>query len=618
MPWENIGSVNTGQVPQDGEWIEFCERLAIRYLLFVCGDPPAYTTLDIMTHDHELGSYTSIGLWYEFEEPREYFHKCEDALDVLNDSIAWEDLKEHYENSLAEDDDDGDDDSEYFDDYENAEHEESALQDSNDAGVDMDSIPSPGSRSDDFPIDDFAQVGAMLLIEAIAAEDEYLPEDFYAQMKAEWGEVIDPHWDGIFTQSLKVRNEWLNRLRRKRRGDSVIHEYSWELTDDEVVEISGEEAGDDEEIEDIQNQLREVQISLAEIEDRRREAAQELRDSQQKIARALEQIANGDRLEKVVLGESSQASPAIHSDIDELGFYSQVYRTVESKMPNMASAEQVRAILSPENGILKEELEWLDIDSFLYENPHPSRDQVLDYIRGHNLKLEEVQLGTPENPRAHFQDKAFHLPGGENYREFVLTMPEQIEPYEPDQIHFTTEGGGTAIVWARFDERDSGSTLHVAEIQSKRHQDGRGRGYRNKDETDAPLSADVPYAPYKNSNAWSMLMFKRILRYAVENSYERITWDTGETQAERYGLDEAGRRGMKAFYDEQLVNSVNKLVRRWDSQVVKANSLNGWTIDAGIKGQIPVHSVSITNEMRGIVMDEGISLFSVLSLDERI
>ena len=44
----------------------------------------------------------------------------------------------------------------------------------------------------------------------------------------------------------------------------------------------------------------------------------------------------------------------------------------------------------------------------------------------------------------------------------------------------------------------------------------------------------VPDAPFKTT--WPELSLKRMIRYAAENGYDRITWDTGETSAERYDL----------------------------------------------------------------------------------
>ncbi len=81
----------------------------------------------------------------------------------------------------------------------------------------------------------------------------------------------------------------------------------------------------------------------------------------------------------------------------------------------------------------------------------------------------------------------YQEPGGKDYREIVLTLPPvdgrtQTEPYKPDSMHFTDEGGGTAIAWIRFNTRtdaQGNKVLYIEEIQSKRHQDGREKGYKS-------------------------------------------------------------------------------------------------------------------------------------------
>ena len=44
----------------------------------------------------------------------------------------------------------------------------------------------------------------------------------------------------------------------------------------------------------------------------------------------------------------------------------------------------------------------------------------------------------------------------------------------------------------------------------------------------------IPDAPFKTS--WPELAFKRALRFAAEHGYDRLSWDTGETNADRYDL----------------------------------------------------------------------------------
>ena len=112
--------------------------------------------------------------------------------------------------------------------------------------------------------------------------------------------------------------------------------------------------------------------------------------------------------------------------------------------------------------------------------------------------------------------------------------------------------------------------LVIDEIQSKRHQDGREKGYRRsiRAERDAVAKIwsdsgrtddnaykrlqalnqelrnweehgqwkdnKVPAAPFEKN--WQDLCMKRMLRYAAENGYDRVAWLNGEQQADRYDL----------------------------------------------------------------------------------
>ena len=50
------------------------------------------------------------------------------------------------------------------------------------------------------------------------------------------------------------------------------------------------------------------------------------------------------------------------------------------------------------------------------------------------------------------------------------------------------------------------------------------------------VSGLVPDAPFKTS--WHELAMKRLIRYAVDNGYDAISWTTGDTQFKRYGSSE--------------------------------------------------------------------------------
>jgi hypothetical protein len=66
MPWESIGSTDTGNMPDYETWILFSLKLAKKHIEFVCGSPPPGSTLDIMPN------YSELVVFYEYFEPSEY------------------------------------------------------------------------------------------------------------------------------------------------------------------------------------------------------------------------------------------------------------------------------------------------------------------------------------------------------------------------------------------------------------------------------------------------------------------------------------------------------------------------------------------------------------------
>jgi hypothetical protein len=176
----------------------------------------------------------------------------------------------------------------------------------------------------------------------------------------------------------------------------------------------------------------------------------------------------------------------------------------------------------------------------------------------------------------------YQLPGGENYREVVLTS-DTANPYTSS--HYTHIENYVAHM--RLNDRtatDGRNGLFIEEIQSDRHQQSREKGYgadwskvpvykysdlvskgvfpsemhiESKPGTYSLVSADgatletsssleklkseydrkigsIPDAPFRKD--WSLQMFKRALRDAVASDKKWIGWTTGDTQAARYDL----------------------------------------------------------------------------------
>lgn len=237
--------------------------------------------------------------------------------------------------------------------------------------------------------------------------------------------------------------------------------------------------------------------------------------------------------------------------------------------------------------------------------------------------------------------------GLENKKEIALVVPT-IEPYnQSDEIHFGDAGDGRAVAWVRFGDVNidesiiqlnefekkmedkygvkgrslrhvvneeekaeinrlmklpsnvTSKVLVIDEIQSKRHQDGREKGYRrdilgevglskvslpdgryrfvdvngnimarNDNEVgkhDNDFNADYSKPTKEQQNAiseynrtthslnglsieessvpdapfdknWYELAMKRMLRYAAENGYDKVAWTTGKQQSDRYNM----------------------------------------------------------------------------------
>lgn len=149
------------------------------------------------------------------------------------------------------------------------------------------------------------------------------------------------------------------------------------------------------------------------------------------------------------------------------------------------------------------------------------------------------------------------------------------DSYRRDARHFESGNVFHSSHWnepnilahVRFNERtdqEGKRVLFIEEIQSDWHQEGRRKGYSrqtfaaydakgsHKGTFDTREDAEkaiegkpgwfiepfrvvgVPNAPFKTT--WPELAFKRMLRWAAENGFDRIAWTTGEQQAERYDL----------------------------------------------------------------------------------
>jgi hypothetical protein len=345
-------------------------------------------------------------------------------------------------------------------------------------------------------------------------------------------------------------------------------------------------------------------------------------------------------------------------------FYSGLTRAVDRMVQNKAPAPEWSRIIDSLPGVKREEIEWSGIKDWLAgQRGVVTRQQIVDQLRANEVQLKEINKGPVGGTRSdeelyerardlasddgqYFGDLAswekdhylrraaqepypstkfeeYTLPGGKNYREMLLTLPEKNTPlnwttrhnqeetdYAGHEMRDVLDAHGfvratlpadevadymrreakisgdlktqnfrsghwdepNVLAHIRFDDRtgpDGEKVLHIAEVQSDWHQKGRKEGYDlpgmgeewavykdnrriaeqltraeaqriatetggHADQTGFSRRGGVPNAPFKAS--WHELAMKRMLRYAVDNGYDRISWDTGATNAERYDL----------------------------------------------------------------------------------
>ena len=80
----------------------------------------------------------------------------------------------------------------------------------------------------------------------------------------------------------------------------------------------------------------------------------------------------------------------------------------------------------------EDEVEWSGVEDWLRSKggTKVTKGEVLDYMKANEVQVEEIEKGKDRSTLGQFVDiedetkfSQYTLPGGENYRELLLTMP---------------------------------------------------------------------------------------------------------------------------------------------------------------------------------------------------
>ena len=169
--------------------------------------------------------------------------------------------------------------------------------------------------------------------------------------------------------------------------------------------------------------------------------------------------------------EPTPKTPAESPSYALKGFYRPDVKAVETAPQQKATAGQWLSLLNKAPGAKR----WLDLTGFddwiNSQKGSVSREDVLDFMRAHDVEVEERTLEKPK-----FAD--YVVPQGENYREMLITLPELSRKGYASK-HF----GADEVLHLRVDDRSVpgvGRVLFLNELQSDIHQAGRTEGYRSR------------------------------------------------------------------------------------------------------------------------------------------
>ncbi|MBR23375.1 MAG: hypothetical protein CMF57_13215, partial [Leifsonia sp.] len=177
-------------------------------------------------------------------------------------------------------------------------------------------------------------------------------------------------------------------------------------------------------------------------------------------------------------------------------------------------------------------------------------------------KLRQRGIGGPA------QYGEWTLPGGENYREYLITLPVTGDAFTDG--HFG-DVAPNVLVHARVKDRvgpNGEKILFIEEIQDDWAKEGREKGYGaglSEEEMEELASLEQKYRsvprpsrlrrfipilqrikqlqakstqppdrPFKASGASSMLALKRMIAKAAKEGYDSVAWTTGKIQVDRY------------------------------------------------------------------------------------
>lgn len=390
--------------------------------------------------------------------------------------------------------------------------------------------------------------------------------------------------------------------------------------------------------------------------------------------------------------ESGSQTASSHPSLSSLAepFYLKSEKLISEKMGNSATPEQV-------NGILKElkpeERQWLGVDEFLKGKEKINKQELLEYLKANQLEIKEVTKGAgtltdrinklnyeasdtslpPEKRQALLKEhdslleeyentsyknginenpkfSKYTLPGGENYREMLFTLPPDqgkyklrqnpdnqkweifqpetgkvIESYNPGDkadaeraVKWQTKYKEGNYVSSHFDEPNifahtrvndrvdskGNKILFMEEVQSDWHQEGRKKGYKGDVESIDNLPDGYTVEPTAGSETqW----------YAKKPNGEIIASGFNKEGATNAAINELNRKADSTVPDAPFKKTWHEFVLK---RMIREAAEKGYDKIAWTTGEQQAERYDLSKQVDKIVAIKEGDSFTLMAHDD--
>jgi len=270
-------------------------------------------------------------------------------------------------------------------------------------------------------------------------------------------------------------------------------------------------------------------------------------------------------------GEEPRASFLLSPE-QEADWYSRLHNAIKDIPQATMTAQQWLGTLSNRPGVSQLELEATGLADFLRTKDGAiSRNELNQYMYEHGLGFQDVLLDrdsdiSPEDRTRLVRFPEVTLPGAEpnSYKELFVTVPNAIDlegAAAQQELNASGLGEGLDLSKWRDGHRAYDNIKNpIVRLRFNTRNDIMGNRTMFIEEIQPPNTEQFRRMPKWAQKKWGEIGARRALMWAAKNDLDRITWTSGEVQAQRYRMEDTG---LKALYDVKIPNHFTNELKKW-------------------------------------------------------